>query len=267
MLLLFTVFFGTVSAVCIVYTLIILTYSGPGTAFLWFWPLMGISCFLAGAFFLVLHLKNIHLHKLLYYGVSLAIFFAAGVFLLTEGTIMLAGREKAPGDADYVIVLGAQVKGKMVSRALKSRLDTAYEYLKDNPETTVIVSGGQGRGEDITEASAMKTYLVNRGIEKERILTEEKSVNTHQNLVFSRELIGDRENFQGKKAADSSIIIATNRFHVFRALRLAENQGLKNVYGLGAPNGDALTLHYYVREFFGVVKDTLTGNMKWRLSS
>lgn len=262
MLLVFIGFFGLISIICFVYTILIIAYSGPGTAFLWFWPFMGIMGLLAAGLFLLLYLKNIHLPKILYYGFTSAVLLVAAVFFYTEGRIIFAGNDKAPAEGEYVIVLGAQVKGRTVSRALKSRLDTAYEYLKNNPGATAIVSGGQGRGEDITEASAMKSYLIGKGISKERILSEDKSVNTYQNLIYCKEIIKEREVYKEALTGESKVIIVTSRFHVFRALRLAKTQKFKTVYGLGAPNGDMLTLHYYVREFFGVVKDIAAGNIK-----
>lgn len=260
MLLLISILFLIAGIFCVGYTILIISYSGAGTAFLWFWILAAIGSFLAFGLFALFHTKHIFFQRIWYYAFSLLIICGAAVFLLVEGNIFLGGMGKAAPKADYMIVLGAQVKGRTVSKALKNRLDTALKYLLDNPQTTVIVSGGQGRGEEITEALAMRNYLADKGINTERILLEDKSVNTYENLVNSKGIIDSRE------ASDSSsvkVVVVTNRFHVFRALSLARTQGIKVVQGLGAPNDDILTLHYYVREFFGVVKDVLQGNMKW----
>lgn len=260
MLLLFSILLIIAGIICTVYTLLIIFYSGIGTDFLWFWIFSGIGSFLASGLFFVLHRKHILFHKVWYGVFLLLILCAASVFLLVEGNIYLAGKSKVSSNADYVIVLGAQVRGKTVSRALKSRLDTACNYLLKNPGTVAIVSGGQGRGEEISEALAMKNYLEAKGINESRIVMEDRSSNTFENLRNSKKIIDSREAV-GKSAR--KIIIVTNKFHVFRAKGLAKTQGLEKVQGLGAPNGDMLTLHYYVREFFGVTKDVLVGNMRW----
>ena len=159
-------------------------------------------------------------------------------------------------DADYVIVLGAQVRGTRITKSLRYRLDIALEYLEENPSAKVIVSGGQGSGEDISEAAAMKGYLIERGLEAERILLEDRSVNTAENIRFSKELI---EADGGSEEA--SVVIATNSFHVFRALRIAAKQGLTQVSGLSARNDQILMASYYVRECLAIIKDFLWGNI------
>ena len=105
----------------------------------------------------------------------------------------------------------------------------ALDYLEENPSAKVVVSGGQGSGEDISEAAAMKGYLVEHGLEEERILLEDRSVNTAENIRFSMELI--EADWSGREA-EPSLVIATNSFHVFRALRIAKKQGVTQVSGL-----------------------------------
>ena len=92
-----------------------------------------------------------------------------------------------PDNLDYLIVLGAQVYKNGPSPVLKFRLDKAYEYLSANPETRCIVTGGQGSNEPFTEASCMADYLVKRGIDSGRIILEDKSTTTAQNLTNSNE--------------------------------------------------------------------------------
>ena len=87
---------------------------------------------------------------------------------------MKTGFTKPDPGADYMVVLGAQVNGTKVSRALRYRLDAAFEYAMDNKNTKVIVSGAQGYKEDITEAKAMRDYLVEKGLEVERVIMEDK---------------------------------------------------------------------------------------------
>jgi uncharacterized SAM-binding protein YcdF (DUF218 family) len=257
----FALFFLLIFLFCGIYFFVIVSYSGLGTAFLWFWPALGGFCLLLSFCFLFLHLQHIPVPKLIRYGFLVIFIAVAGSFIFVEGSILIEGKKEASPGADYVIVLGAQVKGSTVSRALKNRLDTALVYLNDNPESCVIAAGGQGKGEDITEALAMKEYLVAAGADSSKIILEDTSVNTYENLRNSKGIIMTRETGQSIEST-KKIVIVTNQFHVYRAVRLAKQQGFEQVSGFGAPNDDMLTIHYYVREFFGVVKDTFFGNMR-----
>ncbi|WOO38953.1 YdcF family protein [Anaerocolumna sp. AGMB13020] len=257
----FALFFLLIFLLCGIYFFVIVFYSGLGTAFLWFWPALGGFCLLLSISLLFLHLNHFPVPKLFRYGFLLLFITVVGSFTFAEGSIWMEGKKEASSGADYVIVLGAQVKGTTVSRALKNRLDTALAYLKDNPESFVIVAGGQGKGEDITEALAMKEYLVASGADSSKILLEDTSVNTYENLRNSKNIIVGRET--GHTLENRiKIVVVTNQFHVYRAVRLAKQQGFEQVSGFGAPNDDVLTVHYYVREYFGVVKDTFFGNMR-----
>lgn len=104
------------------------------------------------------------------------------IFFCVEVLILCAMISVAPKNMKYIIILGAQIRGKRVTEALKRRLDRGIRYLNENPETIVIVSGGRGKGEDITEAEAMAEYLENCGIDANRICLEEKSTSTYENL-------------------------------------------------------------------------------------
>ncbi len=174
------------------------------------------------------------------------------VLVIAEGMIISYGVSKPQPGADYVIVLGAQVRGRTPSYSLARRLDKAYEYLQQNPTTQVIVSGGQGPGEEITEAAAMAEYLESRGIAKERIILEEQSRNTYENIEYSRRLVEDE---------DASIVLVTNRFHVFRSVGIAKKQGMENVEGMGAPIKWYTIPNLYLREAFAVVKYALSGQI------
>lgn len=110
----------------------------------------------------------------------------------------------------------------------------------------LIMSGGQGPGEDIPESEAMAAYAVDQGVDDERIITEQKSVSTEENLMFSKELI-HKEN--------ARIVIVTTAYHVFRALILAKQQGIKCV-GFGAKTKWYFTLNALIREFVGYLQLT-----------
>ena len=121
------------------------------------------------------------------FGILLLVFVLTVLFTcLLIGSGMRRG-EKEP--CRYLIVLGAQVSGRRITDSLKRRLDRAREYLVQNEETLVIVSGGRGKGEDLSEAEAMASYLMENGIAKERISQEDQSRTTKENLLFSAALI------------------------------------------------------------------------------
>ena len=91
--------------------------------------------------------------------------------------------------------MGCKIINKRPSLTLKGRLDAAYEYLYEHKDTVAIVSGGQGWDEETSEASVMKKYLVDKGIEEHRILMEEKAVNTDENIKFSGDIIFKENRF------------------------------------------------------------------------
>ena len=96
---------------------------------------------------------------------------------------------RPPKDNATVVVLGCQVRGDTPSLLLYKRIETAFEYLKANPNAKCIASGGKGSDENISEAECIKEYLVDMGIDENRILIENKSVNTNENISFSAEII------------------------------------------------------------------------------
>ena len=241
--------FGTLS---LLYYILILHYSGIATSFSWVWLLGGIACLMAAAVFGYMIKNEIKITGGLRLCFTLALIIGLAVFISIEGTLLYHSTRKAEPGADYMIILGAQVRGTRLSKALKMRLDAAYPYLKDNPDTIVIVSGGQGQGEDISEAEAMKRYLVEKGISYHRIIKEDRSTSTYENIKFSKELL-DLES--------PSLVIVTNNFHVFRSIGIAKKQGMGKVQGLSAPGDSILTVHYYVREAASVLKDFVFGNL------
>lgn len=234
------------------YVVAIIEYAGTATAFLWFWITVGIGSIIMAAILYYLYRHKVVINRLLQFGFISIVILGVAIFLLVEGIIITKGKLQPDEGADYVIVLGAQVRGTVLSKALKTRLDTAYEYLLNNDSTMVIVSGGQGSGEDISEAEAMSKYLISRGIKKDRIIKEGQSTNTNQNINFSKKFM---------KEGNYHVVLVTNQFHVYRATCIAKKQGLTEVQGLGAPTDDILTLNYHVREFFAILKDKLVGNI------
>lgn len=237
-----------VGILCVLYCLALAITGGTGTWFFLIWGIMGIAFILWGIFRgRIWHVMPHWLH--ITAGTLFLLMLA--VFLFTEGCIISGFSKNTDKELDYIVVLGAQLKTTGPSRVLQYRLDTAYEYLTAHPDTKAIVSGGQGSNEPASEAQGMYDYLVKRGIEPGRIVLEDKSVNTEQNIRFSKEFL---------QADADKVGIVSNNFHVFRAVKLAKAAGYRNVVGIAAPATAFYLPNNMLREFFGVVKDFLMGH-------
>lgn len=172
-------------------------------------------------------------------GVSVVV---AVVFVLVELLILCAMVALPKENLNYIIILGAQVRGKTICGSLRRRLDRGVRYLKENPNTMCIVSGGRGKGEDISEAEAMAEYLKQMGVDEEHIIMEDKSTTTWENFKFSAPYILDMKK--------DKVGVVSNNFHMYRAMKMARMQGYKKVYALPASTDMVMFLNYMVREFF-----------------
>lgn len=175
-------------------------------------------------------------------------------FFICTSILIYYGNAKPDENADVMIVLGAGIHGEQLTLSLAARLNTAVEYLEANPKTTVIVSGGQGSGEDISEALAMQRYLLRRGVAEERIIMEDASTSTVENFRFSRGIIEDI--YPG----DPHIVFVTSGFHVLRAGLVARAEGVE-AQGLGAPSLWYLYINDYMREFAAIVQYWISGKI------
>ncbi len=237
--------------VCILYCIGIGLFMGYGTYFFLIWAVMGIGFIgLAAAF--SGETWTGRLPKWLKKSVLAVLCAGLAVFVIVEGLILRQFGAVAPADADYCLILGAQMKEHGPSDVLRRRLDTALVYLKDNADTKVIVSGGQGVNEPVSEARGMYEYLVDRGIEADRIILEEASGNTRENLVYSSRFLDPEKD---------SVVLITNNFHMFRALGIAKKAGYENICGLAADSYPFMVPNNLLREFLGVVKDCIAGNL------
>lgn len=241
-------FFVILGIVCILYCLGIL-FAGYGTKFFLVWGVLGVCSILWGkcgkAFWT--HMPP-WIRK-----ISVCCLIAGlALFVVAQAMIISGFSAKGPKDLDYILVLGAQLKENGPSYVLQLRLDEAYDYLMENEDTKVIVSGGQGGNEPDTEAQGMYDYLVKKGIAPERILMEDQSGDTSENIRFSSLLMNPETD---------SVGIVTNNFHVFRAVHLAKAAGYKKVFGIAADSHPGFLPNNMLREFFGIVKDFLLGNL------
>lgn len=153
---------------------------------------------------------------------------------------------------EYIIVLGAHVNGTRLTKALLERTRRALQYLQKNPETKAVLSGGIGEGEEITEAEAMYRYLTKYGIDGTRLIKEERSTSTKENLDFSLELIGNK---------NARIGVVTNNFHVFRGVAIGKKCGCTNIYPVPSRYRSWRLLIYIPREILAIIKELIVGNM------
>lgn len=171
-------------------------------------------------------------------------------FFLIESIIILeakASNKENFKNVDFVIILGAGLHGDIPSKTLETRLEAGKQFLLKNKNLPVIVSGGQGEGETISEAEAMGRYLTNKGIEENRIYLESKSTTTYENLKFSKQIMKQI----GVK--DPSVLIVTSDYHIVRAKLIGKELGLES-YGLGGESPLLVRINYFIREYFGIVK-------------
>ena len=148
-----------------------------------------------------------------------------------------------------VIILGCRVKGDVPSVALQKRADEAYFYLLQNPNSIAVLSGGQGKDENISEALCLKKLLCDRGIEAKRLYCEELSTSTDENIRFSKQII-DENGFC------SDVVIVTSEYHQFRARKICEKYGL-TPYQLSSKTQPILLPTFLLRELMAIINEML----------
>lgn len=232
----------------LIYFLGCIVYGGFSLSWIWIWLIIAAFC-MVRCFLLLSDMKHtvkINAPKWLRIAYRVVFIACLTFFIFLEARIINAMTAPPKNDLEYVLVLGAGVRGTTPTNPLRARIRKAAEYMQENPDTILIASGGQGRDEDITEAFCIKQNLVEvYGIPAERILLEEASHDTETNLIYSMEIIQN---------PDTSVGIITNGFHEYRACMIAEHVGYENVHSVPAATLLPLGIHYVVREFFGVVE-------------
>lgn len=184
------------------------------------------------------------------------VFLAAiGVAVIFSSFLMIYGKtDNTTYKEDAVIVLGAAVHGKTPSRTLRHRLDTAAEYHKSNPEAIIVVSGGKGPQEDITEAEAMRLYLVEKGVDPQVIIMEAEATSTYENFKYSKKLLDK------KLGKEYKTCFITNEYHILRALLCAEKAGLSDLTHLHSNTVLSYLTPGVLRECLAVLKYIILGN-------
>lgn len=272
------------AVICLAYLAVIMLYSGAASAWIW----LMFAAMLGAASWSTFRLEKHPEHAMLRIPVTLVTLIGAGLVILLVLQIMMFGRIPVVAEPalDYVIVLGAHVRSDGPSKTLKLRLDKAAEYALQNPETTLILSGGKGDDEPESEAEAMEAYLLEKGVPQWQMLLEKNSTSTLENLAYSWTMIQQEksklheENMRRRLAREGTsqvhnsgnetetglaspmrIGVVTSNFHLYRATKIAQKQGITDVCGIAAGSDPVLLVHYAVRDALAVLKDRLAGNL------
>lgn len=224
---------------CLFYFVVIVCHAGFSEWFMGIWAI-------AGGGFLVLWRMIVYQRahpgtwlRFVTGAAGIVILLAVFLILMEGGKVVSGMAAKPVSDLDYVIVLGARVRKDQPTRALRKRLDKAMEYAGENPDTILILSGGQGPDEGISEARCMYYYMEEKGMDTSRLRMEDQSTSTLENLRFSAQFLDKKKDRIG---------IVSNNFHIFRAMLLAEKEGYEQIWGIPAHSDFWMQPHYVLRE-------------------
>lgn len=149
---------------------------------------------------------------------------------------------------DAVIVLGAAVHGDQITMPLWHRLTAAVSYHEKNPDAYIVVTGGQGAQETVTEAYAMEKYLLKRGVDADKIIKEEQATSTEENMRFSKAILDE------KLGDDYNVAVITNHFHIYRGVAIAQKEGFASVTHVHGGLEWYNVIPNYLRETLAVLK-------------
>jgi uncharacterized SAM-binding protein YcdF (DUF218 family) len=213
---------------------------------------LAVFFFLSAIFFVLFYKYQAAMHLYNQYKkTTLTLVIAFVLFTATLETLILTSANtdpnNVPGKMDTILVLGGGTKNNRPGAVLKGRLDQALAYAENHPNVTFIVSGGLGFGKTTSEGTIMKNYLVENGIQPERIKIEEKATSTYENLLYTKEMI----------QPDDQVLIVTSDFHLFRTKMIANRVGIK-AEGLGSPLRISSIPQAHVREYMAIIKSYFT---------
>lgn len=226
---------------------IVLYLFAPSSRFL---ALVLLGCAVLAAGFVLLHLLRKRHKKI---GgtllILLTVLVSAGLITsIWVGRLIgsaMSGQPDTP--CDYLVLLGAGINGTTPSQSLRSRIDAAAVYLQEHPQVQCILSGGQGEGEDISEAECMFRELTALGIDPQRLWLEDRSTSTKENIAYSLELIRQKTGSVPEKLG-----VLSNEYHLYRASFFVREQGLEPICISVKTDRFGLFISYFVREIFAV---------------
>ncbi|MCL2801714.1 MAG: YdcF family protein [Treponema sp.] len=235
-------------AMCIWYFLALRNFIGYINQFNYIWLFAGVFFILLAVFIGLIIKLFFKMPKVIRVtAVSLIAAFVLS-FIIIEGLVIINRKSSNYENADYVIILGAGLYREGPTYTLWRRINSAIIYSRNNPDVQIIVSGGTGEGQRVSEAEVMSRVLQSYGIGADRILIEDKSTNTYENISYSAAFINDTE---------AKIVIASSEFHLFRAKITAKRLGFKNVGTLASWTPRILLPNSLIREYMAVIKTLL----------
>jgi len=240
--------------VCVVYYLLCGITVRFGQSLLFAWPLLGAFC--VGRWWLWRRAwaagKTHPFPNWLLAVIRVVLAVCVAFFLFVESYVMSGAFSTPEPGLDAVIVLGARVNEDGPSGSLNERIHAAADYLRANPDTIVVASGGQGDDEPMSEAACIYEHLVALGVDPDRILVEDRSTSTVENLTNSFALLEGRAERVG---------LVTNDFHVFRATCVGRKLGGFELSPIPARSFIGGFIHYSMREFFAICVSYLRGDL------
>lgn len=235
-----------VGVACVAFYFVCGFYSRFGLSIQWIWLAAG------GAFLMAALSTRAALPQWMRWTWRALLIAALALLIVLESLVVSGMTAQAPPGLDYLVVLGASVYQDGPSPALTRRINAVMAVLDDHPGAVIIASGGQGKGEPVSEAQCIRDELVKRGVDPSRIVMEDRSANTAENIAFSRELIGDN---------DAKVGIVTNNYHVWRSVRLAKRAGFRNACGIASTYTGPTLIHFMAREAVAITVAFLKGNL------
>ena len=174
-------------------------------------------------------------------------------FFILLGVVLAGSHDDIQGEPGVMVILGCQVKPEGPSMLLQDRLNKALDYWKEHPDITIVVSGGQGPDEPVTEARAMADYLIQAGVPEDSLLLAAQSHNTSQNLHYTMDCLRE-----AGTDLSQGVVVVSNGFHLARVRMLAQRAGFEQVSTLAAPSSHwPSRLKMYLREPLALVKSFL----------
>ena len=236
-----------VGAACVGYYFLLWHVSRLGLSMSLMWPALGFVFIICGCL-----CGSRAIPRRLHIAWRCGLCVALACVVALECLVISGLHARAPAGMDYLIVLGARVDPDGPSPALTRRLNAVMACLGDHPDAVIIASGGQGRDEPMSEARCIRDELIARGVDPNRIITEDRSTTTVENLRFSMALMEDPA---------ASVGIITNNYHVWRAVRTAKKLGLVNAHGIAAEYTGHTKFHYMIREAVCITVQLLRGEL------
>ena len=247
------ILWATLTILCLLYSLMILLVNS-GTFSFTIWLILALFFYIC--FFLSKNKRYKKIPKRIRQPFIILITIGIIIFLTCQVLILSHFNDNGIKDLDYIIVLGAQMRDSGPSVIYKYRLDAAYDYLKDNPDTICILTGAKAANEPVSEGEGGKEYLISKNIPKDRLIAESDSKDTVENVKNALSIIDKTSNTK-----DVKIGIVTSNFHVFRGIKIAQKATGHEIHGISAYVTPRFLPNNMVRESIGIIRDFLTKNL------